>query len=138
MPLGAAIVAAVSTGALSGQTQASNPALAAAYHHLKALLSQKFGSESELVHAINAVEAKPDSAGRQATLQEEIAAAQADQDQEVLQVAQTLLHLLQPISEGGPHVQTAMGSYIAQADRGSSASVTIGRLRESSRRGDRL
>ncbi len=97
---------------------------------LKTLLTKKFGGESEVVHAVNSVEAKPDSAGRQATLQEEVAAAKADQDQEMLHAAQVLLQLLQASAEGGQHVQTATGSYIAQADRGSSASVNIGRQPE--------
>jgi len=126
-PITAAIVAALSAGAISGLTETSKTAITDAYARLKTLLTKKFGSESEVVHAVDAVEAKPESAGRQATLQEEVAAAKADQDQEVLHAAQALLQLLQASQGGGPHVQTATGSYIAQADRGSSASVNIGR-----------
>ncbi len=129
-PITAAIVAAVSAGAIGGLTEASKAAIAYAYNKLKTLLSKKFGGESDVVHAVNEVEAKPDSAGRKTTLQEEVAAAKADQDQEVLQAAQALLHLLRATPEGGQHVQTATGSYIAQADRESSASVTIGRSPE--------
>jgi HetE-like protein len=125
-PITTAIVAALSAGALSGLTEMSKTALTDAYARLKTLLTKKFGGESEVVHAVNGVEAKPDSAGRQATLQEEVAAAKADQDQEVLHAAQALLQLLQASAEGGQHMQTATGSYIAQADRGSSASVTVG------------
>ena len=129
-PITAAIVAALSAGAISGLTETSKTAITDAYARLKTLLSKKFGGESEVVHAVDAVEAKPDSAGRKATLQEEVAAAKADQDQEVLHAAQTLLQLLQASEGGGQHVQTATGSYIAQADRGSSASVNIGRQPE--------
>ncbi len=129
-PITAAIVAAVSAGAISGLTEASKTAISDAYNKLKASLSKKFGGESDVVHAVNEVEAKPDSAGRKATLQEEITNTKADQDQEVLQAAQALLHLLQTIPEGGQHVQTATGSYIAQADQGSSASVNTGRAPE--------
>lgn len=129
-PITTAIVAALSAGALSGLTETSKTAITDAYARLKTLLTKKFGSESDVVHAVNEVEAKPDSAGRQATLQEEVAAVKVDQDQEVLQTAQVLLQLLQAIPEGGQHVQTATGSYIAQADRGSSASVNIGRSSE--------
>ena len=111
-------------------TEVGKTAITDAYNHLKALLSKKFGGESDVVHAVNEVEATPDSAGRKATLQEEVAAAKADQDQEVLQASQALLHLLRETPEGGQHVQTATGSYIAQADRASSASVTIGRTLE--------
>ncbi len=125
-PITAAIVAAVSAGAISGLTEASKTAIADAYNKLKALLTKKFGGESDVVHAVNEVEAKPDSAGRKATLQEEVTTAKADQDQEVLQVAQALLQLLQATPEGGQHVQIATGNYIAQADRGSTATVNTG------------
>ncbi len=129
-PITTAIVTALISGVSTGLTQASKTAITDAYNKLKALLSKKFGGESDVVHAVNEVEAKPDSAGRKAMLQEEVVAAKADQDQEVLQAAQALLHLLQATPEGGQHVQTATGSYIAQADRESSASVTIGRSPE--------
>lgn len=125
-PITAAIVAAVSAGAVSGLTEVSKTAITDAYRELKALLIKKFGGESDVVHAVNEVEAKPNSVGRKATLQEEVAAVKADQDQEVLHAAQALLQLLQASTEGGQHVQTATGNYIAQADRGSSASVNIG------------
>ncbi len=130
-PITLAIVTAVSTGVAKELTEgAIKPAIADAYHKLKALLSKKFGGESDVVHAVNEVEAKPDSAGRKATLQEEVVTAKADQDQEVLQAAQALLHLLQATPAGGQHVQMATGSYIAQADRASNASVNIGRQSE--------
>src|SRR5215472_1294897 len=98
-PITTAIIAALSAGAISGLTETSKTAIADAYARLKTLLSKKFGGESEVVHAVDAVEAKPESAGRKATLQEEVAAAKVDQDQEVLHAAQTLLQLLQA-SEG--------------------------------------
>ena len=129
-PITTAIVAALSAGVISGLTETSKTAITDAYARLKTLLTKKFGGESEVVHAVNGVEAKPDSAGRQATLQEEVAAVKADQDQEVLHAAQVLLQLLQVSPEGGQHVQTATGRYIAQADHGSSASVNIGQQPE--------
>ena len=129
-PITTAIVSALSVGALSGLTVTSKAAISDAYARLKTLLTKKFGGESEVVHAVNGMEAKPESAGRQVTLQEEVAAVSADQDQEVLHAAQALLQLLQASGEGGQHVQTATGSYIAQADHGSSASVNVGRQPE--------
>jgi hypothetical protein len=100
-PITTAIVAAASAGAISGLTEASKTAVTEAYRKLKALLTKKFGGESDVVHAVNEVEAKPDSAGRKATLQEEVAAVKADQDQEVLHTAQALLQLFQASPEGG-------------------------------------
>ena len=129
-PITAAIVAAVSAGAISGLTEASKTAITDAYNKLKALLAKKFGGDSEVVHSVNEVEAKPDAAGRKAMLQAEVAIAKADQDQDLLQAAQALLQLLQASPQGAQHIQTATGSYIAQADQGSSASVNIGRQPE--------
>ena len=121
-----AIVATLSAGVLGGLTEVSKTAITDAYNKLKMLLMKKFGGESEVIHAVNEVEAKPDAAGRQAMLQAEIANAKADQDQDLLHAAQALFQLLQASPEEAPHIQTATGSYIAQADRGSSASVNIG------------
>ena len=83
-----------------------------------------------MLQAVEQLEKKPDSAGRKETLHEEIAAVKADRDSEILQAAQEILHQLQSLPESGPHMQTATGSYIAQADRGSSASVNVGHQTE--------
>lgn len=129
-PITAAIVAALSAGIMNGLAPVTKTAITDAYNELKALLAKKFGGESEVIHAVNEVEAKPDAAGRKAMLQEEITTAGANEDQEVLQAARSLLQLLQATPEGAQHIQTATGSYIAQADRGSNASVNIGRPQE--------
>jgi hypothetical protein len=113
-PITAAIVAAVSAGAISGLTEASKTAITDAYSKLKALLTKKFGGESDVVHAVNEVEAKPDSAGRKATLQEEVAAVRADQDQEVLHAAQALLAQVTTQPGGKEYIQKAMGDYNIQ------------------------
>lgn len=125
-PITAAIVAAISAGALGGLTEVGKTALTDAYSKLKALLVKKFGKQSDVVQAVDQVEAKPISEARKATLAEEVAASKADQDAELLQVAQALLQALQSSPENAQHLQTATGNYIAQADRGSHASVQIG------------
>lgn len=129
-PITTAIIATLSVGALSGLTEASKTTITDAYTRIKALFANKFGNASDVVRAIEQVEAKPESSGRRAMLQEEIAAVKADQDSDLLHVAQTLLQLLQTSSGEGSHIQTATGNYIAQADRGSTASVNIGYPRE--------
>jgi hypothetical protein len=129
-PITTAILAAVSAGAIGGLTEVSKTAIADTYRKLKALLTKKFGEKSEVVQAVSGVETKPDSPGRKTTLQEELAAVKADQDPDLLYTAQALLQLMQTTYEGAQHIQTATGSYIAQADRGSNASVNIGRQPE--------
>jgi predicted DsbA family dithiol-disulfide isomerase len=93
-PITTAIVTALSAGATSGLTEVSKTAVTDAYHRLKSLLKQKFGAGSEVVQAIDHLEAKPESAGRQETLQEEIVAVNAEQDHEVLAAAKQVLTLV--------------------------------------------
>jgi len=113
-PITAAIVTAASAGILSGLTEAGKTAVTDAYNKLKMLLVKKFGGESEVIHAVNEVEAKPDSAGRKAMLQVEITAVKADQDPEVLRLAQALLAQVSTQPAGKEFVQKAMGDYNIQ------------------------
>jgi hypothetical protein len=55
----------------------------------------------------------------------EIKADGKDEKQDILKLAQALLEILKNQPDGASHIQNAQGNYIAQADRGSTASVTI-------------
>jgi hypothetical protein len=129
-PITAAIVAALSLGVTSGLTETSKKAIGEAYDALKGLLKKKFGHASTVVQTVEGLETKPDSKGRQVTLQEEVAAAHADQDPDILKAARALLDQLRAQPGGEQHIQQAIGSYIAQADRGSTASVNIDHPKE--------
>ena len=72
------------------------------YNNLKVTLKEKFGSSSDVIGAMEGLERKPYSKGRQATLQEEIETAQINEDFEVVQLAQNLLNQLQEQSELNP------------------------------------
>ena len=124
-PVTTAIAAGVAAGVASGATKTAEQAIVDAYNGLKALLKKKFGAQSEIVAATENLERKPDSAGRKGTLAEEVAAAKADQDQEIVKAAEALLELVKALPGGEQHVQTAIGSHIAQADRGSTATVSV-------------
>lgn len=125
-PITAAIVAAISAGAIGGVTDVGKTTLIDAYTRLKVLLTKKFGKESDVVQAVEQVEANPASDARKVTLAEEVVSVKADQDTELLQVAQALLQTIQSSPDHAQHLQTATGNYIAQAARGSQASVQIG------------
>jgi predicted Zn-dependent peptidase len=99
-PITTAIVAALSAGAIGGLTETSKTAITDAYNRLKALLTKKFGTNSEVVQAIGQLETKPTSSGRKETLQEEIATVKADQDEEILAMAKHLLTVAQPQQAG--------------------------------------
>ena len=99
-PITAAIIAALTAGALSGLTQTGTTAITDAYQGIKELLVQKFGGRSHVVQALDHLEAKPESTSRQSGLAEEIIAVQAEQDGEVLAAATHLMTLLQPQQAG--------------------------------------
>jgi hypothetical protein len=99
-PITTAIVAALSAGAVSGLTETSKTAITDAYTGLKSLLVKKFGARSNVVQAIDHLEARPESAGRKETLQEEMTAVNAEQDDELLTAAQHVLTLLHPQQAG--------------------------------------
>ena len=99
-PITAAIVAALSAGAVSGLTETSKTAITDTYSKLKDLLTNRFGARSNVIQAIEDLEARPASAGRKETLQEEIVAVQAEQDEELLAAAQRVMTLVQPQQAG--------------------------------------
>jgi tetratricopeptide (TPR) repeat protein len=91
------IIAALSTGITIGRVEANpNPAAIKAYETLKTALSRKFGSDSELFDAVAKLEQKPESHARQEVLREEMAAAEANQDSELLAFSEILLEKLKP------------------------------------------
>jgi hypothetical protein len=65
-----------------------------AYDALKAAIAHKCGVDSDVVEAVENLEKKPESAGRQATLQEEIVATKLDKDADILKISQALLDKL--------------------------------------------
>jgi hypothetical protein len=120
-----AIVAALSAGAVAGTTDTAKSAIADAYQGLKSLIKKKFGDHSEAAEAIDKLEAKPDSDGRKKTLVEELEAVNSASDPELVSAAQSLLVLIRALPQGEKHIQVAQGTGIAQADRSSTATVTM-------------
>lgn len=86
---------------------------------------RKFGGDSELAKAVEGVEAKPESQGRAQTLAEEMKAAGAERDAEIVQAAEALLGLMRQMPGGEKHVMTAIGNFIAVADGGGTATVSV-------------
>jgi hypothetical protein len=127
-PIMTAIVAALSAGAASGATDVAKKAIADGYAGLKSLISKKFGGGSGVTNAIEKFEETPDSPTRQNTLAEKLKATKASEDPEVLSAAQSLLESIKGLPQGEQHIQHAVGTGIAQADRGGTASVSFAPL----------
>jgi len=89
-PITAAIMAALVAGVTAGITDVGKKAIADAYEGLKTVIRTKLGRQSRLSEAIISLESKPDSQGRRATLREEVAETQADQDGEILAAVKAL------------------------------------------------
>ncbi|MEU2166056.1 hypothetical protein QRN89_34645 [Streptomyces chengbuensis] len=124
-PISAAIVGAVAAGLLQGAGDASQQVVVDGYRRLKNLLVGRFGEGSDVVEAVEAVETRPDSAGRREVLAEEVVRSGADRDDEIAAAARDLLARLQQDPAVASSVQQAIGSYIAQADRHGHAEVNV-------------
>ena len=117
-PITTAIVATLTSGFGGDATAVERKAKIEAYEALIAILEKKFGLQSEIVNALEGLEAKPDSIGRKEVLKEEVAAAKADRDPEILQAAEVILDQIRTQPDGEQHIQNAVGSYIVHADLG--------------------
>jgi hypothetical protein len=120
-----AILAALSTGAAAAATDTVKKAVADAYGGLKSIIQKKFGSGSDAAQALEKLESKPDSEGRLQTLHEELAEVNAGSDAEVAAAVQVLVEAIRARPQSEAHAQSAHGQNIAQADRGSTATVHV-------------
>jgi hypothetical protein len=73
-----------------------------AYTGLKALLVRKFGPDSKVAEAVEGVEARPESEARKTVLAEELAAARAGEDEEIVRAAGALAAAVE--AHGGPAI----------------------------------
>ena len=90
----------ITTAIVVALANLSKDAIKDSYKALKSALKKKFGSESDLVDAVEKLEKKPDSEGRKAMLQEEIETAKVNEQPEILQLAQDLLNKIKEQPEG--------------------------------------
>ncbi len=124
-PITIAIVAALTVGATSGLTEVAKAMITDAYQGLKNLIKKKIGDKSHVITSIDVLETKPQSVGRQQTLNEEIVDAQLAQDQEILQTAHRLLNLIKAEPAGERHVQQVTGNYNAVVQGSGNATVNV-------------
>jgi len=89
------LVTALVVGATEAVKSTAGQAIKDAYTGLKKLILDRYGSKGDTAQAVAQLENKPDSPGRKAVAQEELQAAGADQDQELVSRAAELLKLLE-------------------------------------------
>lgn len=108
-PITTAIWAAITAGVIASVTKVAEQTVVDTYNKLKDLLKKKLGARSKVLKAVKELEASPKSEARKGVLQEEIAAAKADQDAELVKAAQALLKSVKAVPGGEQIVQTAIG-----------------------------
>ena len=96
-----AIVAALAAGATAAFKDTASEAVKDAYGAVKSLIKKQFGSVD-----VEQLEKNPESAGRQATVKEELEATDAASSKELLAAAQALLEKIESL---GPREAAATG-----------------------------
>jgi hypothetical protein len=129
-PITVAIVAAIAAGAAAGAGQVAEKAIVDAYEGLKGLIKRKLGADNKVSQAVAELEKEPEFEPNKAALEGRVKQAKVDEDADIKAAAQALLEQLKARPGGEQHIQTAIGSYIAQADRGSTASVNVNQPKE--------
>ena len=115
----------VSTAIIAALGMLTEKVVQDAYGSLKSLLVKKFGSDSELISMADGLEKNPDSAGRRETLKEELAAAHADDDEDIVAAAHALIEAIKSQPGGEQTInQTVSGNHNIFSGSGN---VTINR-----------
>lgn len=119
----------ITTAIVAALASLSKDVIKDSYKALKSALKQKFGSESDLIAAVENLEKKPNSEGRKATLQEEVDNAKVNDDPELLQLAQDLLDKLKK-QPGGQQVIIQTISKVKYAATSGTGTASIGNVTE--------
>lgn len=109
-PITTSIVAALATGVTGGAAKTVEGVLINAYASLKATLTHKLGDKNPVIQAVTDLEKQPDSAPHRAALKTAVAAAQADQDPDIMRAAMYLLDRLEEHPDGGQNIQKTLNS----------------------------
>ena len=112
-PITSAIIAALAN--------LSSTVIKDAYDALKTVINRKWGADSQLSKAVKNLEEKPDSSGRKEVLQEEVKAANADQEPQLHELAQAIFKAVESLQ-----AQTSGSTTISQ--KAGDNAVQIGQL----------
>jgi len=90
------IITALVSGLSAGSGKAAEKAVAELFNTFISRLHQKAAEKSDAENALKAVESKPDSQVRQAVLKEELEALGAQEDYQLIELAQAVLKQANP------------------------------------------
>ena len=99
-PVTAAIVAAVTSGVVSGAAEVSKQGVVDAYKALKSLIGRKYGSAGKVMKAVRDFEGEPTFEPYIVVLERRVAEEGVDKDQTVVQAAEVLLKRLEEVQSG--------------------------------------
>ncbi|MEZ4526099.1 MAG: hypothetical protein R2941_09300 [Desulfobacterales bacterium] len=116
------VTQAIAAASAAGAQQVGTAMISDLYKGLKAMLIKKFGAKSDVADAVEKLEKKPDSKGRVETLAEEVQAAKADKDQDILVAAEKLLAALREQPGGSQIIQN-----VAVGERGAFVTGNVGK-----------
>lgn len=119
----------ITTAIVAALAGLSKDAIKDSYEVLKSALKQKFGSQSDLVDAVDKLEKKPDSEGRKATLLEEVETAKANDDSDLLRLAQDILDKIKE-QPGGQQIITQNISHVKNAATSGSGNASITNIKK--------
>jgi hypothetical protein len=102
------IVAALAAGAAAGLKDTAASAIKDAYGALRGLLSRRYGKVN-----VDDLERKPESDAKRASVAEDLAAAGAGDDEELLDLAR---HLVAVVRENDPQAGSAVGIDLADVE----------------------
>lgn len=130
------IVSALAMGAVAAAAGVGGQALKDTYTGLRTLIVNRFGPKHEVAKTVEELEKKPESAGRKATAEEELKAAGAGKDKEIIDMAAALMEALEKngVSKATTYVAHAEGgSGIAQGEQNTVATggsvINTGRVK---------
>ncbi|NMG21023.1 hypothetical protein [Brasilonema bromeliae] len=104
-------------------------AIKAAYNSLKDALTKKHGQDSDLVDAVNKLEKTPDRDDRKVTVETEVKIAKANDDAELVKLAQHLLAQLKEQPGGIPSINMTV-SHVKFAATSATGSATISQIND--------
>ncbi|MGE0087581.1 MAG: hypothetical protein AB7S75_24490 [Desulfococcaceae bacterium] len=116
------VTQAIAAASAAGAQQVGTAMISDLYKGLKALLVKKFGAKSDVTEAVEKLEKKPDSPARKAAVAEEVQAAKADKDQDIVKAAEKLLTALREQPGGEQIIQG-----VAVGERGVFVAGNVGK-----------